>query len=122
MPDEVFNLLVGISAVLLIVAVPWWVASYAFFPAIRFFRRYEYRWPMTAKGKPNPNQWLQDIAKHDAENPQGEVRLLSQRVVKWDMDPKTMRPSLELGFKFFNGGLHTILIGPADGRPRYNAN
>ena len=69
----------------------------------------------------NPNQWLLDIAQHDAENPQGELRLISQRVVKWDIDHATMRPWLELGFKYFNGGVHTIVIGPAEGRPKYHA-
>jgi len=67
MPDEVFYLLVGVSAVVLIVAVPWWLTSYGILPAMHFFRRYEYHWPMVTKGKPKPWQWALDIIDQQRE-------------------------------------------------------
>ena len=83
-------------------------------------RKYGVRSPIYNREIPNPSQWLIDIAQHDAENPQGELREISKSVIKWDLEPSTRRPWIEVAVKYFNGGVHPILIGPIKGRPKYN--
>ena len=118
MPDGIAKALVGILSFMAIVGGVvvlhgLWVVS----KSLRLTKGLQ--WPVYDTTREDPNQWLLDIAAHDAKNPQRQLHLLSQHVVKWDFEITTRRPWIELGFKYLNGGMHTILIGPAEGRPKY---
>jgi len=121
MPGWLFKLIVVGGPVVLVTSLTTWLFVRVILPALDVRKHYGFRWPLRDKTSPDPNQWLLNIAAHDAENPQGELRLLDQRVVKWATDPKIRRPWIELGFTYFNGGVHTVLIGPAAGRPKYRS-
>ena len=118
MPDSLFYALAAIGAVLIGmgIGIPFLIA------ATRFARARRWRWPSVRKDTPEPHQWLLQVAKEDAENPARHLLTLSQIISNMDLDPKTCRPWVEFGFGLYNGGVHSVLIGPVSGRASYHGN
>lgn len=117
-PDEVFNLLVAVGAVLLIVAVPWWIASYGILPVIHFFRRYEYHWPMITKGKPKPWQWALDLIAEQKGRSHEYLVLKSCTAVSLTRDDA--RPYLTIRFRYHNYSVLTLEIESPQGDISWN--
>ena len=81
--------------------------------------RWGVRVPVYDKRKPDPNQWLLDIAQDDANRPVKYLLILKQTVSNKDLDPNTMSPWVEVSQWLYNGGVHSIVVGPIKGRGSY---
>jgi hypothetical protein len=77
------------------------------------------RTPIFRKDKPDPHQWLLDIAQEDADNPARHLIILKQTITNMDLRSDRMRPWIELGFTLYNGGVHNILVGPVKGHAHF---
>jgi hypothetical protein len=77
---------------------------------------------MVDKAKRDPNQWLFDIAREDANNPARHLVIREQTVTNCDLRAERYRPWIEFGLTLYNGGVHDILVGPAQGHANYKGN
>ena len=97
----------------------------SFWPIRRAFswlRRIRIHLTPERDGCPPEYQWLLDIAREDAENPVQHLLILEQKIADMDLRPDRFRPWIELGFTLYNGGVHDILVGSAEGHANYKGN
>ncbi|MEX1255073.1 MAG: hypothetical protein WEE64_12110 [Dehalococcoidia bacterium] len=79
-----------------------------------------WRWPLYRQNAPSPHQWILDIARNDATSPANHLIVLSRTIVTMDLRSEIPRPWIELGLELYNGGVHSILIGPMKGHVTYD--
>lgn len=118
MPDALFTIIVLSCLVVLVLAIPAWFWLHIGEPIWTRIRHLR----LIDTEKPNPYQWLLDIAEYDARNPQAKLLVRSLHVRDTDLKPETRRPWLDIEATFFNGGVHTILVGPIEGWASHNSN
>ena len=119
MPGWLFWAVVVCLAAVLIVAVLVWLGAHVIVPTRDFLKARRWRAPLVRKNAPDPNQWLLDIAKYQAENPETYLIVTRQVLKDWDVDKNTLRPWVEVSITLHNAGVHSVLIGPCKGHGRY---
>lgn len=119
MPGWLFWSVVVSGAIIFSVTTLVWLWVVAIIPARTYLQRRTFRWPLPRKDAPDPNQWLLDIAREDADNPARHLMILSQTISNMDLRQATRRPWVELSFSLYNGGVHNILVGPISGHAKY---
>lgn len=120
MPGWLFNFIVIAGIIVLILGSVAFLASRVVMPAVEYGRRWSLRWPVVERDRPDPNQWLLDIARNDANSPVNHLMLLEAKISNKNLDPGEYRPWIELGFTLYNGGVHDILVGPARGHMTFS--
>lgn len=118
MPSVIYWFIIVSALAVLSLAVPTWAFVHVGLPAFRFLRAHDF-W--VRKDTPNPNQWLLDIAREDAENPDHQLLIMRQTITDMDLRAELERPWIELGFTLYNAGVHTVTVGPATGHVRFEA-
>ena len=78
--------------------------------------------PLVRKDRPDPNQWLLDIAKEDAENPAQFLLITDSMIVNSDLHEHLERPWIELGVTLRNCNVHTVTVGDVTGHARFHGN
>ena len=99
-----------------------WSTAYIILPVREFFSSRHFRWPTVRKDTPDPNQWLLDIAKEDAENPARLFFITDAILLPNDVDlsPELDRPYIGLGVELHNCNVHNVWIGGVTGYARFN--
>ncbi len=120
-PDWMFNLSRLLIFGVILIGLPAWLVL-SLIPVVSFLRSYRYLWPMHRKDAPDPNQWLLDIAREDANDPARHLIIRRQTFINCEFSPEKYRPWIELGLTIYNGGVHDILVGPAEGHGIYKGN
>ena len=118
-PDWLFVVAVIAGLLLLIGGTMAWSVGYLFIPIVSFLKKHRLQSPVVNRNAPDPNQWLLDIAKEDANDPARNLLILEQTVTNKDLRPGLHRPWIELGLKLYNCGVHSILVGPTEGYARF---
>jgi len=118
MPEGLFTLVSVLLFTVIIFGVPVWLYIWVAAPTIRFIRSRRFQWPMAAKNSPNPHQWLLDIAKNDAVGPTAQLKILQRKWRRFDRTAR--RPLVEVGITLYNGGVHSVLVGPVTGQATFN--
>ena len=117
-PDSIFALVVVSLALVLLWAIPTWLAIHVVLPLWGRARSYKYRWPMVSKNKPDPNRWLLDRAEEQRDNPRSHLVFTDRRVMGFTRDAK--RPILTIYIYYKNLGVYDLLVSQPEGFPTYN--
>lgn len=115
-PDQV-AILLAIGFVAGIILFSFWASVELWTLARAFLGRWGLRRPIFRKSKPNPNQWLVDIAAEDEANPASRIKIIQASVLRWDLEAK--RPYIIFRVILFNGTVHSVLFGAAQGYASY---
>lgn len=119
MPGLIFGIIAVFGTVVLLSAVAVWTWAHVLAPLREWWGAHHWRTPFVRKDAPDPNQWLLDISKHQAENPEIGLVVTRQVLNNWDVDKGTLRPWIEVSITFRNASVHSVLIGPCKGHGRY---
>ena len=123
-PGWLFASAVIVGVLLLVGGTLAWSTAYIILPVREFFSSRHFRWPTVRKDTPDPNQWLLDIAKEDAENPARLFFITDAILLPNDVDlsPELDRPYIGLGVELHNCNVHNVLIGGVTGYARFHGN
>ena len=118
-PDWLFYVAVTSGILLFIGGAVTWSAGYIIVPIRTFFAARRFRSPMVRRDEPDPNQWLLDIAREEAENPVARLLVLKAEFTNKNLKTDEYRPWVEIGLTIRNVGVHSILVGRAEGHVMY---
>ena len=112
----VANTLIGITSLAGFIAVI--VLCHAIWVWVRpILRRYGLRFPIYRKDKPNPLQWLIDIAEKQRDNPTSHLVITDRIIMGVHLGDK--RPRLRVRVCFANFGLNDLTISHPEGYPYF---
>ena len=116
MPIGLAKTLLGITALAGFIAVIWFCHNIWVW-ARPSWQRYALRFPIYDKTKPNPLQWLIDIAEKQRDNPYTHIVLTD--CIWFSYNAGEASPCLRIKIYFKNLSIYNLVVGMPEGRVIY---